>query len=117
MKKVPSVSNGVPNSAGKLRVVLQIRLHDGAQERFLAAYEQMRYSVAEVSGHLHDQLCQSTEDPLEWIITSEWETPQHFYDWERGEGHRRLVVPMHACVRKARSLRYHVKAETSSLVS
>src|SRR4051794_27609491 len=43
----------------RLRVVLMCDVVDGAQQRFLDAYEQLRHQVAAVPGHITDQLCQS----------------------------------------------------------
>lgn len=111
-----AASGGAPEvaepAAGRLRVVFLLRVADGAQERFLAAYQQIRHQVASVAGHLVDQLCQSTTDPAEWMITSEWESPEHFDAWERGAGHRELAGPLVACTTQRRSLRYLVRYQT-----
>lgn len=58
----------------RLRVVLLVDVHDGAQRQFLEAYEQLCNQVASVPGHVSDQLCQSIENPSQWLITSEWES-------------------------------------------
>ncbi len=47
----------------RLRVVLLVDVHDGAQQQFLEAYEQLCNQVASVPGHVSDQLCQSIENP------------------------------------------------------
>lgn len=79
----------------KGRVVFLIRVETGMQEAFLDAYEQIRYLVADgLEGHLVDQVCQSPEDPDQWLITSEWEDLEHFYKWEATEEHRDLVRPL-----------------------
>jgi heme-degrading monooxygenase HmoA len=96
-----------------LRVVLLLDVQDGAQQRFLDAYEQMRYQVSSVPGHLTDQLCQSTEDPLRWLLTSEWEAAEPFMAWLDSPEHREMVRPMSKCVRDTRSLRFTVFRETS----
>ena len=58
----------------KGRIVFLIHLKPGRQEDFLKAYEAIRHRVAGgVKGHLVDQICQSIDDPLSWLITSEWE--------------------------------------------
>ena len=41
-----------------------------------------------------DQVCQAPDDPDSWVITSEWESLDHFLDWERKEERRELVKPM-----------------------
>ncbi|MEU1040723.1 SchA/CurD-like domain-containing protein [Streptomyces sp. NPDC005551] len=102
-----SVFDGSP-----LRVVLLVDVHDGAQQEFLEAYEQLCNQVASVPGHVSDQLCQSIENPSQWLITSEWESAPPFLAWVNSEEHVRMVEPLHSCVRDTRSLRFHVVRET-----
>jgi heme oxygenase (mycobilin-producing) len=98
----------------KGRVVFLIRIKPGSQEAFLKGYEAIRHDVAQgVPGHLVDQVCQSPEDPDSWLITSEWESLEHFLTWERTEAHRELVKPMRECMLEARSLKFEVRRETS----
>jgi heme-degrading monooxygenase HmoA len=97
----------------KGRVVFLIRIKPGAQEDFLKAYESIRHEVANgVKGHILDQVCQSPEDPDSWLITSEWESLDDFFAWERTEEHRELVKPMRVCMAEAKSLKFVVRRET-----
>ncbi|MFD5448275.1 SchA/CurD-like domain-containing protein [Streptomyces sp. NPDC003470] len=96
----------------RLRVVLLVDVNDGAQQQFLETYEQLRKHVESVPGHVSEQLCQSIENPSQWLITSEWESAPPFLDWVSSEEHVRMVKPLHACVRDTRSLRFHVVRET-----
>ncbi|MFJ7148065.1 SchA/CurD-like domain-containing protein [Streptomyces sp. NPDC100445] len=98
----------------RLRVVLLVDVHDGAQQQFLEAYEQLCNQVASVPGHVSDQLCQSIENPSQWLITSEWESAPPFLAWVNSEEHVRMVEPLHSCVRDTRSLRFHVVRETGT---
>jgi heme oxygenase (mycobilin-producing) len=101
------------NSKG--RVAFVIKLKPGMQDRFVDAYESIRYEVARgVKGHLVDQVCQSPEDPDQWLITSEWESLEDFLAWERTEEHRDLARPLRECMAEARSLKYVVREETSA---
>ncbi|GAA5017076.1 SchA/CurD-like domain-containing protein [Kitasatospora paranensis] len=97
----------------RLRVVLMCDVMAGEQDRFLRAYEQLRHQVAAVPGHVSDQLCQSIEDPSQWLITSEWESAQPFLSWVDSEAHREMVKPLHGCVRDTRSLRFSIMRETA----
>jgi heme-degrading monooxygenase HmoA len=97
----------------RLRVILLLDLFEGAQEQFLDAYEHMRNQVASVPGHLSDQLCQSIENPSQWLITSEWESAPPFLAWVNSEEHVQTVRPMHNCVRDTRSMRYSILRETT----
>ncbi|MEU9122557.1 SchA/CurD-like domain-containing protein [Streptomyces sp. NPDC048506] len=113
-----SLSERISQSAfdgSRLRVVLLLDLHDGAQQRFLEAYEHLRNQVASVPGHITDQLCQSIENPSQWLITSEWESAPPFLAWVNSEEHVKMVQPLHACVRDTRSLRFSVLRETSNV--
>ncbi len=116
----PQVSGGVSQSAfdgSRLRVVLLLEVEDGAQQRFLDAYERMCRQVASTPGHIRDQVCQSVEDPSQWLITSEWESAPPFLAWVNSEEHLELVKPLRACVTNMRSLRFGVVRETGSDVT
>ncbi|MGW0826339.1 SchA/CurD-like domain-containing protein [Streptomyces sp. NPDC002845] len=107
----PRVSQSVFDGS-RLRVVLLVDVYDGAQQQFLEAYEQLCNQVASVPGHVSDQLCQSIENPSQWLITSEWESAPPFLAWVNSEEHVRMVEPLHSCVRDTRSLRFHIVRET-----
>ncbi|MFG2132914.1 SchA/CurD-like domain-containing protein [Streptomyces sp. NPDC048751] len=112
---VPSDPDGVSTTAfdgSRVRVVLMLDIHDGTQREFLDAYEYMRDRVAAVPGHIGDQLCQSLENPTQWLITSEWESAPPFLAWVNSEEHLDTVQPLQSCVRDTRSMRYSVLRET-----
>ncbi|MFD0279792.1 SchA/CurD-like domain-containing protein [Kitasatospora sp. NPDC127111] len=99
----------------RLRVMLMLEIKDGAQQRFLDVYETLRHQVASVPGHVSDQLCQSINDPRQWLITSEWRDQETFLEWVDSPAHREMVKPMHGCVSDTfRSLRYSILRETSA---
>jgi heme-degrading monooxygenase HmoA len=96
------------------RVVFLVRVPTQRTRDFLAAYEKIRYEVAEgVPGHLVDQVCQSATDPEQWLITSEWDSLESFEAWERSEGHRTLVRPLRECMTEAKSIRFTIRLQTS----
>ena len=98
----------------RARIVFLIRVPEENREKFLQAYEQIRYEVAEgVPGHVLDQVCQSTTDPEQWLITSEWESLDAFIEWEQSPGHRELARPMRECMTEARSIKFAIREETS----
>ncbi|MDX3537803.1 SchA/CurD-like domain-containing protein [Streptomyces sp. MB09-01] len=97
----------------RLRVVLLLDLYDGAQNQFLEVYEHLRKQVSSVPGHIRDELCQSIENPSQWLITSEWESAPRFLAWVNSEEHVASVQPLHGCVRDTRSLRFSVLRETA----
>lgn len=96
------------------RVTFFVRIAADRAAEFLAAYQQIRHLVADgVDGHLTDQICRSDTDPEQWLITSEWETLEHFRVWETSPDHRKLVRPLRECISEARSLRFAILAETT----
>jgi quinol monooxygenase YgiN len=99
-------------ATSRLRVVLLLDVLDGQQQKFLAAYDQIRLQVADVPGHISDQLCQSLGNASQWLITSEWESAEPFLRWVESEEHRALVEPLHVCVSETRSLRFLIARET-----
>jgi heme oxygenase (mycobilin-producing) len=94
------------------RVLFMLKLISGAGEKFLREYESIRWEVAQVPGHINDQLCRSADDADEWLITSEWRSAEDFLAWESTPGHRELAKPMMSHVAQRRSLRYTVMRET-----
>jgi heme-degrading monooxygenase HmoA len=100
----------------RYRVLFMFRLRPGTTETFLTAYETVRHEVAALPGHLGDQVCQSETDADQWMITSEWESAEHFLSWERSPGHRELAAPMLACMAERSSQRYFVRTGTRVVV-
>ncbi|MFD6225672.1 SchA/CurD-like domain-containing protein [Streptomyces sp. NPDC060232] len=95
-----------------LRVVLLMDLHEGTQQQFFEAYEKLRNDIASVPGHISDQLCQSFENPSQWLITSEWESAPQYLAWVNSEHHAEQVRPLGACARSMRPLKFTVLRET-----
>lgn len=102
------------NLGSTARVVFMFTVPTERTEDFLRAYDQIRYEVASgVPGHILDQVCQSTSDPEQWMITSEWESIEDFENWERSPGHKTLVRPMRECMENPKSLRFHIRTQTA----
>jgi heme-degrading monooxygenase HmoA len=102
----------------KGRVVFHIHLKPDRQNDFLPAYEALRHDVAQgVPGHIRDQVCQSVDDPLDWLITSEWESLDDFIAWEQTQRHRDQIKPMRDCWDQAKSYKFEVRAETGGAES
>jgi heme oxygenase (mycobilin-producing) len=102
----------MPSRSRKGRVVFLVRLKPGAIGAFLAAYERIRDDVAGVPGHIVDQVCRLRDGDDSWLITSEWQSLEHFLEWERSESHRQLAKPMRECIASAQSLKFDVVEET-----
>lgn len=113
MSTVYETQTQVPGAAtSRLRVVLLLDVLDGYEQQFLDAYDQIRLQVADVTGHISDQLCQSLGNASQWLLTSEWESAEPFLKWVESAEHRAMVEPLHTCVSETRSLRYLIARET-----
>ncbi|MEV4330940.1 antibiotic biosynthesis monooxygenase family protein [Streptomyces sp. NPDC049597] len=99
-------------TAERLSVVFAVRVIEGGEEGFLEMYEQMRKSVARTPGHIVERLGQPVDDSRQWVITSEWETPEHFFAWQQSEEHQALVAPLRKWVDSTQSMRFRVVKET-----
>ncbi|MGW3622906.1 antibiotic biosynthesis monooxygenase family protein [Streptomyces sp. NPDC000880] len=99
-------------SAERLSVVYAVHVIEGGEQGFRDVYERIRKSVARVPGHLIDRLGEPLDGSRQWVITSEWETPEHFFAWQQGEDHRALVAPLREWVDQTQSLRFRVIQET-----
>jgi heme-degrading monooxygenase HmoA len=99
-------------SHGKVWVLFLIRVADGAEQRFVEVYDTIKNEVAKVPGHVLEQVCQSTDDTGQWLITSEWESAEHFLAWEQSNARRELVRPLWECLEQRHSLQFQVVRQT-----
>lgn len=104
-------------SADKLSVVFAVRVIEGGEQGFLEMYDRIRKSVAGTPGHIVERLGEPVDDSRQWVITSEWETPEHFFAWQQSEDHRALVAPLREWVDSTQSLRFRIVKETTKETS
>ncbi|MEV6180306.1 antibiotic biosynthesis monooxygenase family protein [Streptomyces sp. NPDC052016] len=105
------------HSADKLSVVFTVRVIEGGERGFLEMYDRIRKSVARTPGHIVERLGEPVDDSRQWVITSEWETPEHFFAWQQSEEHQALVAPLRQWVDSTQSLRFRVVKETVGVKS
>ncbi|MEU1408210.1 antibiotic biosynthesis monooxygenase family protein [Streptomyces sp. NPDC005728] len=103
--------------ADKLSVVFTVRVIEGGEQGFLDLYDQLRKSVAQTPGHIVERLGAPVDDSRQWVITSEWQTAEHFFAWQQSEEHRALVAPLRQWVDSTQSLRFRVVKETKGVMS
>ncbi|MFD0691989.1 antibiotic biosynthesis monooxygenase family protein [Actinomadura fibrosa] len=77
-----------------VRILFFARVAEEGEARFLDAYDSIRDRVAAADGHLGEELCQSADDPQQWLITSEWATAGHYATWARAHGFSQLSDPI-----------------------
>jgi heme-degrading monooxygenase HmoA len=113
--RVAAVSDAVRGVTTEFgyRVVFLVRVRPGAEEEFLRAYDAIRWEVARTPGHVMDQVGRSTDDPDQWLITSEWLSEEDFVNWESSAGHRTQAAPMMRHVVARQSLRFALVRETA----
>ncbi|MER5755455.1 antibiotic biosynthesis monooxygenase family protein [Streptomyces sp. NPDC002088] len=108
-------NNGQP--ADKLSVVFTVRVIEGGEQGFLDLYDQLRKSVAQTPGHIVERLGAPVDDSRQWVISSEWQTAEHFFAWQQSAEHRALVAPLRQWVDSTQSLRFRVVKETKGVTS
>jgi heme-degrading monooxygenase HmoA len=92
------------------RFVLEFQVTSGREEDVRHAYAALRERLERgVPGLLGHQLCQNADDPLRFIITSEWEDLEASTSWDRSAEHNELVAPLRACFERAGSTKYVVQ--------
>jgi heme-degrading monooxygenase HmoA len=97
----------------KARFLVTVRLKPGAEQRFLDLYAAMHRRVQEgVPGHIVHQLCRSLDDPLRWIITSEFESVDDWRMWDESSDHREIVRSFRECFEEGSSVAYEVQLES-----
>ncbi|WP_149828771.1 antibiotic biosynthesis monooxygenase family protein [Streptomyces tailanensis] len=88
---------GLP-AASRVRVIRLLRVREGTESDFVAAYHRVLERAARFPGHRGEQLCRSLDDPGQWLLTSEWESPEAIKGWRTDPDHEDLVKPMNACL-------------------
>lgn len=106
------IPSGADGARARLRVFLFLRAED--EQRLVAAYDEIRFRVAAADGHVSDQLLQSLDDPQQWVITSEWETAEHYKRWASSHTVDDLAVPIVATSTDRRHMRYAVRRHTAA---
>lgn len=91
-----------------VRFVLDVRTQPGSRNDLLRAYAAIRARVSQEPGLISHQLCQSTDDPERWLITSEWQSLEASSRWDRSDEHDRLTGPLRACFASASSTKLEV---------
>lgn len=105
------------DQSAKLSVVFAVHVIEGGERGFLEMYDQIRKSVASTPGHIVERLGEPVDGSRQWVITSEWETPEHFFAWQQSAEHRALVAPLREWVDSTQSLRFRVVKETVEVKS
>ncbi|MCS7484095.1 antibiotic biosynthesis monooxygenase family protein [Umezawaea endophytica] len=76
------------------RVMVSARVAVEHAEAFERAYAEVTSKVADVPGHLGDQLLRDHDEPERYVLLSEWESTEHFLAWEDAPVHRDTTTPM-----------------------
>lgn len=105
-------AEGAQGAEGTVRVLFMMTVAEEKWEDFLAAYEKVRFSVAATRGHIRDEICQSPDNPENWMIASEWTSMAAFTAWKHADDHMELVRPMRECYSAPAFHSFTVVAET-----
>jgi heme oxygenase (mycobilin-producing) len=83
------------------RVMVFAKINRADAEAFEAAYAQVTANVKGTAGHIGDELLRRREpadpsdEPLSYILLSEWESKDAFLAWEESIAHVNKRSPMH----------------------
>jgi heme-degrading monooxygenase HmoA len=92
-----------------VRLVVDVRIKPGTRDDLVRAYGALRERAASAPGLISHQLCEASDDPERWLVTSEWETIEHSTAWDRSDDHRRLLAPMRQCFAQASRAAFEVR--------
>jgi heme-degrading monooxygenase HmoA len=101
----------------KACIIMNIRLQPGRERDFVRAYPAIHDQVVRGKGHVGDRVCQIQDDPLNWAIVSEWDSVEHFQEWERSAGYPELTQLLRDCGAVTQTRQYVVWAETGQPVA
>ncbi len=92
--------------------VLQVRVREGEEARFLERYAALAARVGEgLDGHVSHRLCRGSDDPDQWLILSEWESADAARAWEASAEHGALTMPLRDCWGEAQRQAYRIEGE------
>lgn len=83
------------------RVMVFAKINRQDADAFEAAYAQVTANVKGTAGHIGDELLRrreppdADEEPLSYILLSEWESKDAFLAWEESIAHVAKRSPMH----------------------
>ncbi|WP_149183040.1 antibiotic biosynthesis monooxygenase family protein [Streptomyces sp. TRM49041] len=99
----------------RVRVIRYLRVREGMEGDFVTAYRGVLERAKRFPGHLGEQLCRSTDDSGQWLLTSEWESLESIRRWRADPDHTALLKPMNACLHDDRSTAvFHVMNTAAS---
>jgi len=78
-----------------IRVMVYGKVHRQEDiQAFEEAFSQVSRAVKGTAGHVHDELLHDCENPLLFILLSEWNSREEFLRWEESPIHREVTVPI-----------------------
>ena len=81
-------------TSGRVRVLLYARCPDESPDAVEEAYHAISRDLRGTPGLVGNELLQSTAQPQEFVVMSEWESLAAFRSWESGAAHRSATSPL-----------------------
>ncbi|GAA0297211.1 antibiotic biosynthesis monooxygenase [Streptomyces polychromogenes] len=80
----------------RVRVLVHARAPEGEEgaQAVSAAYHRISEALRGTPGLLGNELLHSRVDGRNFVVMSEWESPEAFQAWEQGPGHRSTTAPL-----------------------
>jgi heme-degrading monooxygenase HmoA len=87
-----------------------MKVKDGRGEDFERAWHEIAAQVRTEPGNLRQALLRDPQDPLSFVITTDWESREAFHNFERSNAQDVLTAPLRALRESARMTVYEVVA-------
>jgi heme-degrading monooxygenase HmoA len=85
-----------------IRATLSMKVKAGRAEEFERAWRTIAAQVQHVPGNLRQALLRDPQDPLSFVLTTDWETREAFHRFERGSEQDVLTAPLRELRESAR---------------
>jgi heme-degrading monooxygenase HmoA len=87
-----------------------MKVKDGRGDDFERAWREIAAHVRTEPGNLRQALLRDPQDPLSFVITTDWESREAFHNFERSNEQDVLTAPLRALRESARMTVYEVVA-------
>ena len=89
-----------------IRATLHMKVKPGRGADFERAWEAIAEKVRQAPGHIRQALLKDPNDPESFVLTSDWQSGDHFHAFERSPEQDDLTAPLRE-LRKSASMDIH----------
>ncbi|GAA2517676.1 antibiotic biosynthesis monooxygenase [Winogradskya consettensis] len=78
----------------RVRVLLYATAPADSPDAVARVYHQISEALLGTPGLLRNELLSGVDKPDSFVVLSEWESEEAFFEWERGADHRQVTAPL-----------------------